>query len=443
MNIRLEKKEKCLAALSVEVPAEKVTEERNKVLKGFVTQARIPGFRPGKAPLSVIEKAHSSDITQEVESRLIQNSFQEALKENNDLKVLSVKNPKNVTHQADGSFTFEAEIITAPEISLPEYKGLEIEVPKSEITDEAVDQNLEQLRQRFADYEDITDRATELGDLAIIDYTATIDGKPLEEVGGEQAKSLASNEGYWIRIEDEAFFPGFTDALIGSKPNDDKEITITLPDDFPIESIRGMEAVFAVTVTGLKNESLPELDDEFAGKIEAGKSLDDIKALIRDDLDLRQKRQLEEIKINSVLAKLNELTDFDVPEEFLQSETQGQADAMVSEGLEAGMSEDEVEERKAGLFEEAQVRAKNSLKTNFLLTEIGEKEELKVENSEVLQRVTVMAKQAKKPVKGYMKELQKNGQLGNIRQNMIFSKAIDFLVEHANVTEVEPETEEK
>jgi|TARA_B110000914_G_scaffold224789_1_gene243604 trigger factor len=443
MNIRLEKKEKCLAALSVEVPAEKVTEERNKVLKGFVTQARIPGFRPGKAPLSVIEKAHSSDITQEVESRLIQNSFQEALKENNDLKVLSVKNPKNVTHQADGSFTFEAEIITAPEISLPEYKGLEIEVPKSEITDEAVDQNLEQLRQRFADYEDITDRATELGDLAIIDYTATIDGKPLDEVGGEQAKSLASNEGYWIRIEDEAFFPGFTDALIGSKPNDDKEITITLPDDFPIESIRGMEAVFAVTVTGLKNESLPELDDEFAGKIEAGKSLDDIKALIRDDLDLRQKRQLEEIKINSVLAKLNALTDFDVPEEFLQSETQGQADAMVSEGLEAGMSEDEVEERKAGLFEEAQVRAKNSLKTNFLLTEIGEKEELKVENSEVLQRVTVMAKQAKKPVKGYMKELQKNGQLGNIRQNMIFSKAIDFLVEHANVTEVEPETEEK
>ena len=442
MNIRLEKKEQCLAAISVEVPAEKVTEERNKVIKAFVTQARIPGFRPGKAPKSVIEKAHGSDITQEVESRLIQNSFQEALKEHNDLKVLSVKNPENVTHQADGSFTFEAEIITAPEITLPEYKGLEIEVPKSEITDETVDQNLEQLRQRFADYEDITDRAAGQGDLAIIDYTATIDGKPLDEVGGEQAKPLASNEGYWIRIEEEAFFPGFTDALVGTKANDEKEITVTLPDDFPIESIRGMEAVFAVTVTGLKTESLPELDDEFAEKIEAGKSLDDIKTLIRDDLDLRQKRQLEEVKINSVLAKLNELTDFDVPEEFLQSETQGQADAMVREGLEAGMSEEEVEERQAGLFEEAQLRAKNSLKTNFLLTEIAETEGLKVENSEMLQRVTVMAKQAKKPVKGYMKELQKNGQLGNIRQNMLFSKAIDFLVEHANVTEVEPETEE-
>lgn len=443
MNIRLEKKEKCLAALSVEVPADKVTEERNKVLKAFATQARIPGFRPGKAPKSVIEKSHGADITQEVESRLIQNSFQEALKEHQDLKVLTVKNPENVTHQADGSFTFDAVLITAPEITLPEYKGLDIEVPKAGVPDEVVDQNLEQLRQRFADYEDIEDRGAEKGDLAIIDYTATIDGKPLDEVGGEQAKPLASNEGYWIRIEEEAFFPGFTDALIGTKANDEKEITVTLPEDFPIETIRAKEAVFAVKVTGIKSETLPELDDEFAGKIEAGKSLDDIKALIRDDLELRQTRQLEEIKINGVLAKLNDLVDFDVPEEFLQSETQGQADSMVREGMESGMSEDEVAERQAGLFEEAQVRAKSSLKTNFLLTEIAEKEEFKVENSEVLKRVTIMAKEAKKPVKSFMKELQKSGQLGNIRQNMLFSKAIDFLVEHANVKEVEPETEEK
>ena len=443
MNIRLEKKEKCLATLSIEVPAETVADERAKVLKAFVTQARIPGFRPGKAPKAVIEKAHGEDISREVESRLIQNSFQEALKENEDLKVLNVKNPENVTHQPDGSFSFDAELITSPEFSLPEYKGLAIDVPKVDVTEEIVAENLEQLRQRFADYEDIEGRAAEKGDLAVVDYTATIDGKPLDEVGGEQAKPLASNEGYWIRIDEEAFFPGFTDGLIGLKPNEDKEITVTLPDDFPIEAIRGMDAVFAVTVTGLKSEKLPELDDDFANQIEQGKSLDDIKALIRDDLEMRQKRQLEEIKINSVLAKLNELVDFDVPEDFLQSETQGQADAMVKEGIEAGMSEEEVQERQEGLFEEAQVRAKNSLKTNFLLTEIAEAEGLKVENSDMLQRVTMMAKQAKKPVKGYMKELQKSGQLGNIRQNMLFSKAIDFLVEHANVTEVEPETEEK
>lgn len=443
MNIRLEKKEKCLATLSIEIPTEKVTEERDKVIKAFVTQARIPGFRPGKAPKAIIKKSHGADIDSEVESRLIQSSFQDALKENPDLKVLSIKNPENITHQADGSLTFEAELITAPEITLPEYKGLAIDVPKSDVPDEAIDQNLEQLQQRFADYADIEDRAAEKGDLVIIDYTATIDGKPLDEVGGERAKPLASNEGYWIRIEDEAFFPGFTDELIGTKGGDEKEIKVTLPSDFPIESIREKEALFAVKITGLKSESLPELNDEFASKIEAGKSLEEIKKLIRDDLEMRHKQQIEEIKINGVISRLNELVDFDLPEEFVQSETQNQADAMVREGMASGMSEEQVKEQQSGLFETAETRAKGSLKTNFLLTEIAEKEGIKIENSALLQRVTMMAKQAKKPVKGFMKELQKSGQLENIRQNMLFSRAIDFLVEHATVTETEVQNEEK
>lgn len=442
MNIRLEKKENCLAALSVEIPANLVTEERNKVLKAFVTQARMPGFRPGKAPKAVIEKAHGEDITKEVESRLIQNSFQEALKQNEDVKVLSVKNPENVTHQADGSFTFEAELITAPEIELPEYKGLEIEAPKAEVTEEVVNEQLEQLRQRFADYEDIEeDRAAEKGDLAIIDYTATIDGKPLDEVGGEQAKPLASNEGYWIRIDEEAFFPGFTDALVGVKAGDTKEITVTLPNDFPIETIREMDAVFDVKVTGLKTETLPELDDEFAAKIEPGKTLEDIKTLISDDIGMRQKRQIEEIKVNAVLVKLNDLSDFDIPEDFMKSEILNQANSLSQEGLRNGLSEEELKEQESDILEKAEERAESSLKTNFLLTEIAEKEGLKVEQSELLQRITLMAKQAKKPLKGFTKEIQKNGQLDNIRQNMLFSKSIDFLIEHATVTEVEPETE--
>ncbi|YCM45609.1 trigger factor [Verrucomicrobiaceae bacterium 227] len=443
MNIRLEKKEMCLAALSIEVPADQVTEERNKVLKAFVTQSRIPGFRPGKAPKAVIEKAHGESITQELESRLIQNSFQQALKENEELKVLNAKNPTNVTHQADGSFTFDAELILSPEFDLPDYKGLEIEIPKADVTDEIIDENLDQLRQRFADYSDIEDRAAEQGDLAIIDYTATIDGKPLDEVGGEQAKPLASNEGYWIRIEEEAFFPGFTDALVGCKAGEEKEIKVTLPSDFPIESIRDMDAVFAVKITGLKTEDLPELNDDFAAKIEPGKSLEDIKGLIRGDLEMRMKRQIEEIKVNAVLAKLIEAVDFDVPEDFLKSETQGQADALIQEKAKAGVPEEEIAANQGEFFEEAGVRAKNSLKTNFLLTEIAHKEELVVPNSEVLQRVTLMAKQAKKPVKGFMKELQRDGRLGTIRQNMLFGKAIDFLIEHATVTEVEPKTEDE
>ncbi len=268
MNIRLEKKENCIATLSIEVPAETVTKERNQVIKAFMSQAKIPGFRPGKAPKAVIEKRHGEDISAEVENRLFQSSIQEGLKQNEDIEVLNVKTPQNVTHAADGTFSFEADLILSPQFELPEYKGLEIEIPKVEVTEDIIDQNLEQLQQRFADYQDIEDRALEDGDLAVINFTGTVDGKPLDEVGGEQAKPLASNEGYWIRIEDEAFFPGFTDELVGCKVDDEKEITVTLPEDFPIEALREKEAVFAVKVTGMKTEVLPELDDEFAGKID-------------------------------------------------------------------------------------------------------------------------------------------------------------------------------
>ncbi len=443
MNISLEKKENCLAAISVIIPAEKVTEERSQIIKSFVSQARIPGYRPGKAPVSVIEKAHGEAVTQELESRLIQNSFQQALKENEDLRVLTVKNPENVTHMPDGSFSFSAELITAPDVTLPDYKGLNVEIPKLEVSDELVENQLSQIQQRFADYEDIDDRGAQEGDIAIIDYTATVDGKPLDEVGGEQAKPLASNEGYWVRIENEAFFPGFTDELIDTKEGDEKDITVTLPNDFPVEPLREQEAVFAVKVTGLKAETLPELNDEFASKVQPDSTIDELKELIKEDLELRANRQKEELKVNSVLDQLNQLCQFELPEEYLKAETQGQADSMVQEGMQNGMTEDQVSENQDALFQEAEARATNSLKTNFILTEISQAEDLKVENSEVLQRVTIMAKQAKKPVKGYMKELQKSGQLSNIRTNLLFSKTIDFLIEHANVTEVEEQQEEE
>ncbi|MGC6425465.1 MAG: trigger factor [Akkermansiaceae bacterium] len=441
MNISVEKHPNCLASVSAEVPAETVAKERAQILKAFVRQARIPGFRPGKAPKKVIEKHHGEAITQELESRLFQSAFQEAVKQNEDLEILNVKNPSDVTHAEDGTFSFKADLILAPTIDLPEYKGIEIEVPKFEVTDEQVDESLEQLRMRFADYENIKDRGADKGDLAVVDYTATSDGKPLDEIAGEQAKPLASNEGYWIRIEDEAFFPGFTDELIGTKPGDEKEITVTLPNDFPLEDLREKEAVFSVKVKELKNETLPELDDEFAGKIDPGKTLDEVKTLIREDHEMRGKRQAEEGKINAVVEKLATLTDFELPEEFVKAETQGQADQMVQEGMQAGLSEEQITGTQDGLFAAAEDRAKNSLKTNFLLQEIAKTEKITVESSDVLQRVTAMAKQAKQPVKKYMKELQKNGQLNNVRQNMVLSKTVDFLVENASITEVEPKAE--
>ncbi len=442
MNISLEKQPKCLAELSVEIPADVANKERAAVMKAFTREARIPGFRPGKAPKAVIEKRHGEAITQELEQRLVNNAIQEALKENKDLKILNVALPDGCTTAADGAFSFKAALTLTPEFTLPEYKGLEIEVPKAEITDEIIAQNLEQLQQRFADYEDVESRPIEDGDLVVVDYTSTIDGKPLDEIAGEQAKTLAENKGYWIRIEEEAFFPGFTDALVGVSPGEDKEINVTLPNDFPIEAIREKDAVFQVTVNEIKKEVLPELNDEFAAKLDPGKTLEELKGLIKDDLEMRQKRQLEEYKVNATLEALGEKIDFELPEEMLKSEAQSQADQMVQQATQSGTPEEELAERQDEIIENANIRAKNSIKTNFLLQEIAEAEKLQISNQELMQRITLMAKQAKEPTKKYIKQLQKNGQIANVRQNMLLGKAVDFLVDNASITEVEPTEDE-
>lgn len=443
MTISVEKQPKCLALLQAEIPAGDAQKEKDSVIKAFSKEVRIPGFRPGKAPKAVIEKRHGEDIKNEVNQRLVNQIVQEALKQNEGLNILNLKNPDKAEFNEDGSYTFNATLILAPEFELPEYKGLEAEIPKSEISDEIITQNLEQLQQRFADYEEVEDRAIEANDLVVVDYTSTIDGKPMDEVAGEQAKPLASNEGYWIRIEEEAFFPGFTDALVGVTPGEEKEITVTLPSDFPLEVLRGQEAVFQVQVKEIKKEVLPELNDDFAAKIEPGKTLDEIKELIRADIEMRQKRQIEEIKVAGVLEKLTEKVEMEIAEEIIQSETGDQANRIAQQRAQAGTSREDIEADKEAIMTEAAQGAETNLKTNFILQEIAEKENLEVTQQEILQRITLMAKQAKEPVKKFTKQLQKNNQLNNIRQNMLLAKAVDFLVENATFTEVEsPEQED-
>lgn len=440
MTISIEKQSGCEAELRAEVPAETVSQERKKALQAFTREVKIPGFRPGKVPADMIEKRYGESVDREVDQRLLNEAVSKGLKDHEDLRVLDVRESQKPDHKEDGSRVYLASLVLAPEFDLPDYKGIEIEVPKSGVTDEAVEEQLEGVRQRFADYEDITDRAVRDGDLAIIDYTSTIDGKPMDEVAGEAAKPLASNEGYWIKIEQEAFFPGFTEELVGLKVGDEKDITVTLPEDFPLEVLRGTEALFHVKVTGLKEETLPELDDSFAEKLQPGKTLDDIRGLIRNDLQRQWDQKLNELKVGKALEKIEQAVDFELPEAYLVEETQGQADRLVQEATQKGASPEELEAQREELFALAGVRARTNLKTNFLLTRIAEEEKLQVTNEDLYGRIAVLAKGRKTSTKKYLAELKKNNQIGAIRNQLILSKAIDFILEHAKVTETEQET---
>ncbi|WP_018969697.1 trigger factor [Rubritalea marina] len=432
MNITVEKSS-CAATLNVEVPADKVASERQNIVKSYVGQANIPGFRKGKAPVKVIEKRFENEIKEELTNRLVQEGCQEAIKQE-ELKVLNINAPEAAELNDDGTFTFNTSAILAPEFELPEYMGLEIEVPSSEVTDEDVDNSLTELQQRFADFKDVEDRGLEDEDFAVVDFTASIDGKPVAEAIGKPAGFLDGREGHWVKIEEDSFLPNFGPQLKDLKVGDEKEVTVTIGEDFPLSEVRGKDVSFAVTVKEIKLQELPELDDEFAGKLLPEKGIEELKEVIREQLQQEKQRAAEDAKVNQIVEQLNQAVDFDLPEELVAAETQGNIQSMAQRAMQQGMTPDVLESQKEELEESAAQQAKTNLKTNFLLQEIAFKEEIKAEDQDVLQRIYQMAQQENKAPKKYIKELQKANAIQNVRNSVLIGKTIDFLVENAKVS---------
>ena len=443
MNIIVEKQPNCLATLRVEVPSDTVKTERAKIVSGYAAQARIPGFRPGKAPKNVIEKKFQTAITEELDDRLVRQAYDEALRKE-ALKVLNFGIPQNLAHNSDGTLTFHAVLTLAPEVQLPDYKGITVKAPAGEVTDAEIDTQLQGLRERFADYQDIEGRSAQSGDLAIIDFTSTLDGQPLEQAIGKSAGYLSGREGFWLKLDEGSFLPGFAAQVEGLNAGDSKDIALPIPEDFPLSDLRGKEVTFHVTLKGLKQMILPELDDEFAAKVTGGKTLEDLRSLAKHQIEVEKRRQIDDYKVNQIVEHFNSLVDFELPEDLLRHETQGQADALVERGVKSGMSEEELSSQQAEIFATAGDQARTNLKTNFILQEIARTEGIAVSDQELVNHLAMIAQSRKQNPKKFIKELQRSGRIPGIRNSMLVGKAIDFVLEHATVEEIadEPTTDE-
>ena len=441
MNITVEKQPNCVARIRVEVPADAVTKERRQIVQAFSQQARIPGFRPGKVPTKVIEKRFATEIASELESRLVSQAYDEAVKQE-ELRILDAKSPDEQSHLPDGTFQFSSNLVLAPDFELPAYKELTLEIPEREVGEEDINRELEQLQNRMSDFNEISDRALAEGDFAIIDYSATLDGKPLGEALEEAPGFLTGGEGFWHRMDDESILPGFSKELEGAAIEEEREFDLEVPEEFPVEELRSATLRYKVKVNAIKEQVLPELNDELADKVLPGKTLAEVKELIQEQLESQLAKQLQDFKVNQLVEKLSALVEFDLPEDLLNAETQGQADEMVERGIQQGMSEDQIEAQQGELFAAAGQRAKLNLKTDFILQEIAQAEELKVTEGELMQRLQAIATQSKKPVKTVAKELQRSGRMRGLQHSILLSKTIDFLLDNAKFETVAADASE-
>ena len=433
MQINVEKLPECLASVRVEIPAEKVTEERKKIAKEFGKQAKLPGYRPGKIPASVIETRFKPNIDEEFENRIIGEAIREA-REQEGLDVINVTKVEDKEYNVDGTFSFVAELTLKPEFELPEYKEIPVRVPPVEVTDEDVDGALEQMRENYADYEDITDRGAELGDFIVVDYTGSCDGKPIGEVAPDAPAQIATGEGRWFKLEEEeSFVPGFFAGMVGAKFGEARDIEVTLPVDFPDENLAAAELVYRTELKGLKRQVLPEFDDELAEKIRPDTTVDELRELVEADLLRQREGKVEEATTQQIVNHLATNVDFELPKDMVMREAQGRINNIVRQNAERGIGDDTISEHQEEIMEAATRDAHLSVKNTFILEEIAEKEEIKVDNDELRAHVRQMAENYGTTFDKLAKDLEKEGGVERLHHQMLISKTLDFLRSNASV----------
>src|SRR5258708_13326429 len=304
MNVEVEKLPNCVASIHVELPPERVKQEWSEIVKGFRQAARIPGFRPGKAPQSVVEAKYRKEIQEELTRKLVQETTREGVKEKG-LKVLSVANVDDVEFTPERSMRFTATLITTPEFELPEYKGIRVKAQSAEVTEEEVDSALDRLRERHATFSELEGRSLEIGSFAVIDFTTAVDGQPLLEAFPDAPKMLSGNNDFWIRAEDDILLPGFGPALVGMEIGEIREFDLPVPDKFPTASLAAKLIHFRVTLKALKKMDLPELNDEFATQVGEGLTVGKLRDLVRARLQEERAKAVNAEKRTQIVDYLS------------------------------------------------------------------------------------------------------------------------------------------
>jgi len=424
--------------LRIELPPEEVTKEWDEIANSFARFAKIPGYRPGKAPRKVIEAKFRKEIQDELTRKLVSKSYRDAI-EQKQLRVVSLTNVEDVEFGDDKSIRFRATVITAPEFQLPDYKNIKVEVPPTEVTDAEVDAAIERLRDQAADFADVTDRALQMGDFAVIDFDGTMDGKPLAEVAPNASKTLHGGKKFWLRMAEDNFLPRFCEQLTGSKPNESKVVTVDFPADFPVTELAGKQAVYSVTVIEIKEKVLPAIDENFATKLLPGKTLEDVRHLITHDIEHEKEHEVERAKEAQIVKYLHERVQFDLPPPLLRNETRRALGELVQRNRERGITDEVLKGKEKELVEGAGGLAAHRLKTNFILSRIAEQEKIEVTREDLEERIRAEAVRYNVPVEKMRKELEQHDGLDSLAEQIVLGKTLDFLKANVSVERaVEP-----
>ena len=407
--------------LSIEVAPEAVTRELEKALADVAKKAKIPGFRPGKAPKAIVERHYGEEVRSEVLHRLLSESYLQALQEHN-LDPVEVPQIGDVSSLAKGApLTFTATVEVRPNFELGNYDGIEVKEESLTVNDEEVNQTVERLREMYAQLEVVEGRPLEKTDTAIIDFEGFRDGKPIEG---------AKSSGYALSLGSGSLIPGFEEQLIGMNRGETREIRVTFPADYNNKDLAGKDAQFTVALKEIKKKVLPDLNDEFAKDIGNNATLAELKEGIKKDIEARKRDEQASAQREGILSKLVDAHSFDVPPGMVERELQSMAKSHATRMARRGVDVNNFDYSK--FRDENGSLAEKRVKGILLLDAIAEKEKIELADQEVNSAIAAMARSAGQTAESVRKYYDSTeGGLDNLRASLTREKALALLLSRA------------
>jgi trigger factor len=432
VNITVENLAPCKKLLRVEVDAAVVDAMFETITKDFQKQAALPGFRPGKAPRAMVLKKYEADIKAEAKRKLIGESYRQALEEKH-IEAITQPDIEELQFDHGQALLFTATVETAPEFELPEYKGLPVRRELKVVTEGDVDRALELLAKQQLKFETVA-RALRPGDVAVVNYTGTVDGKPVSDVA-PAAPGLTEKKGFWVDMAPDSFIAGFADQLAGAQAGEQRTVTVTFPADFSTKELAGRQGVYAVEVVEVKEKHPAAIDDALA-KIYGAADLGVLRAGVRRDLENELNYTRQKAERGQLIGGLLNRVNFELPEAVVAQETRHVVYNIVQENTKRGVGRDLIEQQKEEIYSAAARSAKDRVKLSFLIRRIAAKEDLKVSQEEALHRVQSLASAYQIPVEKFIKDLQKRDAVGEIYEQIAHEKVIRFLEQNAHYVDV-------
>lgn len=429
MSVQVEKLEHNMVRLTIEVEAAEFDAATKKAYNKKKGTFSLPGFRKGKVPMKVIERAYGTGIFYEdAANDIMPKAYEEAVKESG-LEIVS--QPEiDVTQIGKGeAFIFTAEVAVRPEVTLGEYKGLEVDKVPTDITDEEVETELKKAQEQNAREVKVEDRAVKEGDVITLDYAGTIDGVPFD--GGTATSQT-------LEIGSHSFVDTFEDQLVGMNIGDEKDVEVTFPEEYHSAEVAGKPAIFHVKVLGITQKELPDIDDDFAQDTTEFDSLDEYKEDIRKKLKLAKEEQAKNTMSNQLIDKVIEGAEMDIPEAMIEAQVDQMTQEMQQRVSYQGITFDQylqfTGQDPDAFRENMKPEAKKRIQGSLVLEQIAKEENITADDEDIkkeVERMAEMYQMGADQIEQFLPDEEKE----SMKNNLATQKAVDFLLDNASIVE--------